>query len=525
MSNAIDLEIYDYICKNIDEDFGKILKQDERFPVFFHLSKMREGLFNWYEFKKNANLLEVGAGFGALTGLFCERCSNVVVTERNNLRARSIKLRYKNRNNLKVLQGDISTLDIQEKFDYIIIVGLLEKIPQPQEFLKQIKTLLQPDGKILFTVDNRNSAHYICGGTKPLSDMKPFDNISMQCRYGFSKKDIEIILQGASIERYRFFYPLPDYRLPQLIYSEQYLPQNKLNERLRPYYLQKHSLVADERVCLDKSIEDNLFSELTNSYLLECYSEDKSKAADFAAVTMDRKKEKACITKIYYPFYVEKKEVYREGFKNIQGIFNNMEEMLGRGLCVTPHDLKNNVLIMPYCRYPLLSSYLADMVKQKKVGIIDIFDKLYQDILNSSNHISPYDNYFYKTIKKKNMDWGPILKKAYIEMIPMNCFYDGSKFIYFDQEFTKENCPAKYVLFRALRNSYLFINGIEECVPLVEMKRHFQMEKIWKLFEQADDDFLSDIREVDTYKSFYKWASVNGQEIENNKKKMMEVTK
>ena len=41
-------------------------------------SSVRWNILNWYPFKKDADVLEVGAGMGALTGLLCEKAKSVV---------------------------------------------------------------------------------------------------------------------------------------------------------------------------------------------------------------------------------------------------------------------------------------------------------------------------------------------------------------------------------------------------------------------------------------------------------------
>ena len=55
-----DYDIYDYISCNQDNDFKPILEKDNRWEVFYHLSKMRESLLSWYPFVKGTHVLETG---------------------------------------------------------------------------------------------------------------------------------------------------------------------------------------------------------------------------------------------------------------------------------------------------------------------------------------------------------------------------------------------------------------------------------------------------------------------------------
>ena len=68
---------------------GKKLEELEavKFPVLYHLSRARENILNWYPFREGANVLEIGSGCGAITGLLCRRLGRVVSVELSRRRA------------------------------------------------------------------------------------------------------------------------------------------------------------------------------------------------------------------------------------------------------------------------------------------------------------------------------------------------------------------------------------------------------------------------------------------------------
>ena len=45
---------------------------------------------------------------------------------------------------------------------------------------------------------------------------------------------------------------------------------------------------------------------------------------------------------------------------------------------------------------------------------------------------------------------GAVLKKGYIDLIPLNSFYDGENFLFYDQEMYVENLPAKSIMHRTI---------------------------------------------------------------------------
>ena len=88
---------------------------------------------------------------------------------------------------------------------------------------------------------------------------------------------------------------------------------------------------------------------------------------------------------------------------------------------------------------------LKAIAKKDKNAFLKAMDDMYELILNSSEHTGVLSE------KDRNSadgrDVGPVLARGYIDMVPLNCFYDESakdaksRFIYYDQEFYWENCP------------------------------------------------------------------------------------
>ena len=90
---------------------------------------------------------------------------------------------------------------------------------------------------MLIAVENRYGLKYFCGAPEPHTGI-PFSGINGypygSSGYSFSRKEMIDILESAGFRHYKFYYPLPDYKLPQLIYSQDYIPQAGLRERVIP---------------------------------------------------------------------------------------------------------------------------------------------------------------------------------------------------------------------------------------------------------------------------------------------------
>ena len=64
-----DGEIEQELLKRLQagETPEEILRSDTRYPVIYHFSPERHNVLSWYPFPKDSEVLEVGAGMGAVT--------------------------------------------------------------------------------------------------------------------------------------------------------------------------------------------------------------------------------------------------------------------------------------------------------------------------------------------------------------------------------------------------------------------------------------------------------------------------
>ena len=109
-----------------------------------------------------------------------------------------------------------------------------------------------------------------------------------------------------------------------------------------------------------------------------------------------------------------------------------------------------------------------------------------------------------------------------MELIPLNCFYhpDTKEFLYFDQEFVRENYPAKYVLFRAIHYIYCFTPNAELYYPKQKLIEKYGMKDTWQLYWQEEQRFLDEVRNHRKYQQFYRWAAIDRKRIQANVKRL-----
>lgn len=127
--------------------------------------------------------------------------------------------------------------------------------------------------------------------------------------------------------------------------------------------------------------------------------------------------------------------------------------------------LPDGSLELPFVPWPTLSNYMKGIIREDQEKFLSLIDRIYEYILQASETVSAETDTDLPSLG--NLDCGPILKKAYMELIPLNCFYnpDTKEFLYFDQEFVREN--VKHL-------------STEEEV-IADYKISDKMKKIWKI--------------------------------------------
>lgn len=512
----VDKKILDLLESHETEYFDGVIPEDSSWEVFMNLSRMRNSLLNWYPFREGSHILEVGSGYGALTGILCDRGVKVTAVESSMIRARILNKRYFKRSNLEIHVGTIESLIIEEKFDYIVIPDVVKRKDSDLiDKLRRLFALLKPDGKVLIAAENRYGLKYFCGGTDEYIKT-PFEGINKYPNgsdtYLLSRQELIDYVSAAGFKQYKFYYPMPDFKLTQAVYTDEYMPKGSIRDRIISYCRETENLVAVEDRIYDDLIHNNVLHFFSNSFLLECSESGNSEKPIYAALSTDREAAHAFATIIQDDDIVIKRALYPEGIKTLKNIYDNLKDLEMHGISIVPVKMNESCLEMPYIKQKNLADLLSEMIHRDKKQFEDTIEFLYQDIIRSSEHVSV-------TACSLNMkripqeEAGVILKTAYIDMIPYNCFYCDGRFTFYDQEFKRENLPAKYILFRILRYMYFYIPDAEELIPLQYFKEKYLLMRLWGIFEREEADFVEVNRDCSSLKQFYKWAKIDKEEI------------
>lgn len=287
---AIEDEMLSLVKQHDENELNGIIRERFGWPLLYHFSQIRQNIVTWLPITKEQNVLEVGAGCGAITGGLARMAGKVTCIELSKKRSMINANRNKAYDNIDIKVGNFTDIEptLTEKYDYITLIGVFEyaecyiQSEDPYiDFLNRIKRHLKPDGKIVIAIENRIGMKYIAGckedHTARIGEgLDHYPNTSGVKTY--DKAELCSIMQKAGFTDYEFFYPYPDYKLPLEIYSDSYLPQKgSLSQNINNLD-QQRMYFFDESDAFDKALELGIFDEVSNSFeiILKNPEQDKS---------------------------------------------------------------------------------------------------------------------------------------------------------------------------------------------------------------------------------------------------------
>lgn len=428
-------------------------------------------------------------------------------------------------------------------FDYIVGIDVIEECKAPLDLLKFCHKVLKTDGRLILGTENRYAIKYICGDRDPYTNHS-FDGIENYRRLSYADKnllsgrcysmaELRDLLADSGFVDNKFYSVMPSLQNAQLIYAEGYTPKEELAMRYFPLYNYPNSVFLEEQFLYTDLIKNGMFHKMANAYVVECSLDGNFDDTLHATISLDRGCDNALVTGIHNGgngLYVEKRTVYEQGIQKLTQMQNNLEELKNRGIRVVDSCIKGNRFIMPYVDRPVAMNALKDLAKKDKDLFLNAMDAMYELILHSSEHTDEISD------KDKNSangrDLGPILLKGYIDMVPLNCFYDVNekdfkkRFIYYDQEFYWKNCPAKAIMYRSITIIYDKTDEeFEHIVPQELLLERYGLAECQDIWIRMSARFTDTLRNQRTLLPYYENTRTDGRILYTNREKINYSTK
>jgi cyclopropane-fatty-acyl-phospholipid synthase len=129
-------------------------------------------------------LLDLGCGWGSLTGWLSERYPDSEILAVSNSRPQREFIEAKGLPNVRVLTADANHLELTERFDRILSVEMLEHMRNYEALFARIASWLEPGGRFFCHVFSHNrfaypydggwmTRRFFSGGTMPSDDFFP----------------------------------------------------------------------------------------------------------------------------------------------------------------------------------------------------------------------------------------------------------------------------------------------------------------------------------------------------------------
>ncbi|MDD6328366.1 MAG: class I SAM-dependent methyltransferase [Lachnospiraceae bacterium] len=268
------------------EAYNQIIQEKEDWAILYHLSDIRGNIVEWLPIEKTDNVLEIGAGCGAITGTFADKAGRVDCVDLSKARSLVNAERNKDKGNVHIYVGDFMDVEqlLPDTYDYISFIGVLEYAPcylkeeRPfEKLLLMAKKHLKKGGKMIIAIENKYGLKYWAGCKEDhlgsyYSGIEGY--LETDTVKTFSKNGLHRLLASAGLGSVKFYYPYPDYKLPISIYSDDYLPkQGELNNNFRNFDAPR-MLLFDETKVFDNLIADEMFDIFSNSFLVIAEQED-----------------------------------------------------------------------------------------------------------------------------------------------------------------------------------------------------------------------------------------------------------
>lgn len=464
-------------------------------------SELQKGILIWYEFKESSNVLVIGKRQPLIDMLQQKKCIVHTTSDVESVSSKFLKIG-------------------KNFYDYIIVIEEIEKIEEPSEVMALWKGLLKKDGILLLGTDNRLGIRYFCGDRDPYTKHN-FDGIENYARYDleaikwnggrcYSKNEIQDMLKKAGYEKCKMYSVFPNLNAAQLIYAEGYLPNEELSMRYIPMYQYPDTVYLQEGLIYNSLIKNGMFHVMANSFLLECTMAGNVSNIKHVTLSMDRGYNQAMITSITEENEVRKQPAYPEGKIKIEKLLENERYLRKRGLSLVQSEVKNGIYTMPYENAKVGNAYLQELLILDKEKFISAMDRFRELILNSSDHL-------------EINEYGIILKRGYIDLVPHNCFYLNDTFIFYDQEFYFENYPANVIIFRTLLIVYDNDIKRKKILPIEFFYERYGLSGMLDFLMSKTVEFTNKLRNQHVLQGYNDKHQCNPWVLDENRKKMNQV--
>lgn len=263
---------------------SKLRQHCTDWPSLYHLSGTRANILRPFENDLHGDILEIGAGCGAITRYLGECGGNVLALEGSPRRAAIARARTRDLQNVTVVSDRFDLFSADQKFDAITLIGVLEyaNLFTPGEspalnMLERVRALLKPEGKLFIAIENQLGLKYFAGAPEDHLG-QPMYGIEGRYRNDqpqtFGRKELSSLIKKAGFNTAEFLAPFPDYKLPVSIITEHGFSSDVFDASALAYQSVRRDpqlppiLTFSPELVWPTLVHNGLALELSNSFLV-----------------------------------------------------------------------------------------------------------------------------------------------------------------------------------------------------------------------------------------------------------------
>lgn len=278
---VIEKEIYDILMSGSSEN--DLLQNDNRWPVLYHFSPVRQNIVKFLSLPESSDVLEIGSGMGAITKALCTKAARLTCVDLSLLRSQINEKRNENADNLEIIVANLNDIPFDRQFDMVTLIGVLEyggKYTQGMnpylDFLLKAFSLVKPGGDLVIAIENRLGLKYFAGANEDHYGV-PFRGLDGypddQGIRTFSLPELKTLLKDAGCDDYDLYLPLPDYKFAASIVSAD-APEFFESAITKEFNFGAYSLhTFDQQKVFASLIDQGTFVEFANSFLVVVHKE------------------------------------------------------------------------------------------------------------------------------------------------------------------------------------------------------------------------------------------------------------
>ncbi len=396
--------------KNVDLTYENILYDAEL------------NILRWYRFSENAVVLAIGWN-NQLVRRFCEERGYIFE---------------------EATPSDLLESDYSDKHkgtaDYAILMETIEVTVKPAVLLRKAYDCLKEAGRLLVIANNKYAIKHFCGEKTPYEE-RLFDELegkwAADGSHSFGIGELEQLFRDADIKNVKKYAVYPQLYNAKKIYSFEYEIRDKADVQFQPWYKDNSLIFADEGKMYAGLAASGLLYALANGFIFDAGRKEEQSGALFVTISSGREAERQFITVVNASGIVEKRPIYENGMGGIRMLEKNHKYLCDRGLHMVPGKMTADSYQMNYVKSPSLLEQMEKAFYRGNGEVITLFDQYVEELRKSS------------MITETN-ELGDILQYGFIDLVPINCFYDNGQFLFFDQEYVLPNLPLKVIIYRSL---------------------------------------------------------------------------